>query len=619
MSNDIPKIPNQKEYKDLTPFDLVLIQKFPFIEEDFDAINIYGIISKIKDYLNTTIANVQIVTENQQKVFKGFTDLHNYVEDYFINLDVQEEINNKLDEMAQNGTLEEIISSYLNTKAILGFDTVNELKNATNIVNGSYAKTLGFYAKNDGGQGLYKIRNITNQDTVDEMLLLSLQNNNLVAELIIVDNILNLKQIGVKADDNSFNNNSTILNTILNKETKYKFYLPEGTYKITSTINLTRVCDNFILYGDGHKSDIEQKTGTIINYTGSSYALEFEQRCWRSQIHDIDILADNGSGIHFKGNISGSNFNNMFIKIKTIGIKIERSGYSYWHRIDISDNTNSTNFKAIECIFETSAIEYLYFTECTFSSYYGTYTINNSFGIYSNHLNHLYIQDCDFVGFDYGFYLASEHNSKEIYITKTNFSCKICNIYLNSKSNSIGGVYILGNSFGIRASNGRVLKTEREGSTYTRGLIFDNNHIADLSGNTTEELIEITESSLQMSSCIINNNGYNANNVPFILLPSTARQYNPLSHSYIKPVNLRLTNDGTHTEYTYTMTTDSPVSTTPGVLVTDTKGLVDSYSVSNTQKGSLSVTIIFKEAWNGNNYVSVHVLNDAKNELITMN
>ena len=158
MSNNIPKIPNQKEYKDLTPFDLVLIQKFPFIEEDFDAINIYGIISKIKDYLNTTIANEQIVTENQQNVFKGFTDLHNYVEDYFTNLDVQDEINNKLDEMAESGELQTIIETFLNSNAVFGYNTVSDMQSATNLIVGSHAKTCGYNYINDGAGADYIIQ-----------------------------------------------------------------------------------------------------------------------------------------------------------------------------------------------------------------------------------------------------------------------------------------------------------------------------------------------------------------------------------------------------------------------------------------------------------------------------
>ena len=38
------------------------------------------------------------------------TQLQEYVDNYFENLDVQEEINNKLDEMAESGELTEIIA-----------------------------------------------------------------------------------------------------------------------------------------------------------------------------------------------------------------------------------------------------------------------------------------------------------------------------------------------------------------------------------------------------------------------------------------------------------------------------------------------------------------------------
>lgn len=41
-----------------------------------------------------------------------FTTLHNYVHDYFDNLDVQEEINNKLDEMVEAGTLQSLFIGY---------------------------------------------------------------------------------------------------------------------------------------------------------------------------------------------------------------------------------------------------------------------------------------------------------------------------------------------------------------------------------------------------------------------------------------------------------------------------------------------------------------------------
>ena len=53
--------------------------------------------------------NGEAVEELQAK----YVELKSYVDDYFDNLDVQEEINNKLDEMAQDGSLETLIGVYI--------------------------------------------------------------------------------------------------------------------------------------------------------------------------------------------------------------------------------------------------------------------------------------------------------------------------------------------------------------------------------------------------------------------------------------------------------------------------------------------------------------------------
>lgn len=58
-------------------------------------------------------AKVNELTGHVNEYTEKFTELYNYVHDFFDNLDVQEEINNKLDEMAETGTLEEIIVNYL--------------------------------------------------------------------------------------------------------------------------------------------------------------------------------------------------------------------------------------------------------------------------------------------------------------------------------------------------------------------------------------------------------------------------------------------------------------------------------------------------------------------------
>lgn len=149
----------------------------------------------IGQYLEETVIpalnnNAEAVAELQTL----FVQLKDYVENYFDNLDVQNEINNKLDQMAEDGTLQEIITSYLNVNGILAFNTLNNMKNATNLINGSFAKTYGLNEYNDGNGEFYKIRNILNTDVIDNINIVALNNfNTLIAEKIKNNEIDNLK------------------------------------------------------------------------------------------------------------------------------------------------------------------------------------------------------------------------------------------------------------------------------------------------------------------------------------------------------------------------------------------------------------------------------------------
>lgn len=59
--------------------------------------------TQYKEGIDATVANY----------IEQFNTLYNYVHDYFDNLDVQREVNNKLDEMAGDGTLEALISTHI--------------------------------------------------------------------------------------------------------------------------------------------------------------------------------------------------------------------------------------------------------------------------------------------------------------------------------------------------------------------------------------------------------------------------------------------------------------------------------------------------------------------------
>lgn len=100
-------------FKKLTYLCMQRLTNFPYIEEDFDALTNYELLSKVVEYLNQVIANNNEQNEVITEYTEAFTELKNYVDNYFADLDVQEEINNKLDKMAQDGSLTLLIKNYV--------------------------------------------------------------------------------------------------------------------------------------------------------------------------------------------------------------------------------------------------------------------------------------------------------------------------------------------------------------------------------------------------------------------------------------------------------------------------------------------------------------------------
>ena len=149
---------------------------------------------------NQVIPTVNNNAEAVQELQSLYEELRTYVNDYFDNLDVQEEINNKLDDMAESGQLTDIIAQYLGLAGMIAFDTVADMKEAQNLVNGSKCCTLGYRTVNDGGNAIYKIRTITNDDVIDDVSIIEMYDNSLIAELIIEDETVNIAQFGVIGD-----------------------------------------------------------------------------------------------------------------------------------------------------------------------------------------------------------------------------------------------------------------------------------------------------------------------------------------------------------------------------------------------------------------------------------
>lgn len=177
-------------FKKLPPFKFFVLQNFPFIEADFDAITNYQLLCKVVEYLNKVIDENNKIGEQTEILTDGFNELQEYVTNYFDNLDIQDEINNKLDEMAESGELVEIIGQYLQLAGIFGYDTIAVMKTAENLTIGSICRTLGRNTYNDGYGNFYRVRQVLSTDVIDDYNIVSFTNlPTLVAERIL-DNYL---------------------------------------------------------------------------------------------------------------------------------------------------------------------------------------------------------------------------------------------------------------------------------------------------------------------------------------------------------------------------------------------------------------------------------------------
>lgn len=209
------------DYKRLKPFKWFVLQNFPFIDEDFDAITNYQLFCKLGEEINKVIESMNLAGQQVE-------ELTDFVNNYFDDLDIQEEINTKLDEMAEDGTLEQIISEYLQTKTFIVYNNLSELKDATNLIDGSYVQTLGYNSINDGGKAKYIVRTKTNEDVPNDMNIIQLSDENLVAEMIIENDTINIKSLGAI-------NNTDITSKVEKALTLAKnIYFPNEEYTISN-------------------------------------------------------------------------------------------------------------------------------------------------------------------------------------------------------------------------------------------------------------------------------------------------------------------------------------------------------------------------------------------------
>lgn len=149
--------PNLGDYKSLQPFRYWCQKVLPLVYDD--SLSYYELLCKVVDYLNKTMEDVETLHGDVTNLHEAYDELQSYVNDYFSTLDVQKEIDNKLDSLVEDGTLTRLISSIINPSPIM-VDNISKMTNKNTIY---VLSTTGFiYYYNNGAfvnSGLSYINN----------------------------------------------------------------------------------------------------------------------------------------------------------------------------------------------------------------------------------------------------------------------------------------------------------------------------------------------------------------------------------------------------------------------------------------------------------------------------
>ena len=298
---------------------------------------------------NQVIPTVNNNAEAVQELQTLYEELRTYVNDYFDNLDVQDEINNKLDQMLEDGVLEQIIEQYLISSSLWCFDTVSEMKQASNLIDGSYARTLGYFSLNDGAGALYKITDTQSLTDYQEELDSGLYATLIGDEITITSDL----KTGFNDDDDMmsycFNGNFKTINIKTNVTVTSSIDIPSNTTINNDAIltgNMSRVFsvsnkENIKIYGGEIKTVNEEAT------SADSYQPILISNCENVEIKNCIIRTQSSDGLYIGVGYSESVFDK-----RTQNILVESCKFINCARNGIVINAGD-NILVNNCYFDT--------------------------------------------------------------------------------------------------------------------------------------------------------------------------------------------------------------------------------------------------------------------------
>lgn len=132
---------NVERMKNVPPFVKFVCANVPMVFDD--SLSYYEALCALWKYVQDCVDVINNNATLEEEYIAKFEELKTFVDTYFDNLDVQEEINNKLDEMADDGTLQELVNNAIQ----LGYGSVKYIFPSKTYYTNYYCLLQG-YGKN---------------------------------------------------------------------------------------------------------------------------------------------------------------------------------------------------------------------------------------------------------------------------------------------------------------------------------------------------------------------------------------------------------------------------------------------------------------------------------------
>lgn len=506
-----------------------------FVNDFVDSTNTE--ITRFENAVDTRVTNFEnSTTETVNDYIARFVALKDFVDDYFDNLDVQEEINNKLDDMADQGILQEIITTYIQSNVAWTFDNVAEMKLATNLIAGSYAQTLGYHTIGDGGGATYYI---TDTGTANEEDVIAV--GSLYANLVLPDRLT--PQMFGAYGDGTHDDTSIIQDCIDFVSGKPVKLLLDREYLVTPATTLTnerkiafKLKSNIVIEGNGFES------GLIIDDTNAN-------------IYWAVFYADNDSGA--LENISLENFkiyqndNNL----ADIEVTTNNPRYIFYTSYGI------TNYTINHILFDhVYSRDVIMMTSGEISS---NVQVTNCIINYFNVLDRVTVSDCTAIFLNCKNYTVSDN-----ILYGANFTCK-------------GGIEIHGHDG--TADNNKIIgfidcMHVQPSGTGAANFTVTNNYMYGNDGINLWDSSQTSPSTVGLQNVIINNN--------FILVSATGAdtQYNGIrfsSSTFTHPVTGLIIKNNTIDFTNITESTTIAAAYSGGITLNNSSASINDMIIEN--------------------------------------